>query len=376
MDPFTNNFKSRDEYRQMLDSKFGIFELRGLGRELGVPSPTTKRRDDLIDCIVERVYAGEPVKKNSNMGRPFKKLGNLNELLSSVTQDEEQGALTYEQIIKFAQELPPLVEISQDYFEFKGVIHKVKNFFFFVDEGAKIFLTEKDFRDWNLREGDFVEVYAKKVDQRNQYKACLLKSINFNSSGLKLPEVEFGKPIISNDKLPYGNFELHCGRRNLLFYKNNLYEDDRFLKFSEFCKKNDYRLITVSLNSAYEDMIMFSEMEDSVTLSTTYGDDMKDGVSKVVDAIALAQRLLETGRKCVVFVNDIMEVLDVLDHCFDETSDNGHKQKALVIVKKLLSLGKALSNGASITLVMTYRESDVADKFLNNELKKICSEFK
>ena len=31
--------------------KLGIFELRGLAREVGVSSPTTKKREELIDLI-------------------------------------------------------------------------------------------------------------------------------------------------------------------------------------------------------------------------------------------------------------------------------------------------------------------------------------
>ena len=33
------------KYKEMFVKKLGIFELRALARELGVPSPTTKRRN-------------------------------------------------------------------------------------------------------------------------------------------------------------------------------------------------------------------------------------------------------------------------------------------------------------------------------------------
>lgn len=51
--------------------KLGIYDLRELGREIGVPSPTTLKKDELVDYIVGIIY-GTAEKKSDGMlrGRP------------------------------------------------------------------------------------------------------------------------------------------------------------------------------------------------------------------------------------------------------------------------------------------------------------------
>ena len=55
--------------------RLGIFELRALAREVGVQSPTTKKREELIVNILERINNGQlddvVVTKK---GRPYKRL--------------------------------------------------------------------------------------------------------------------------------------------------------------------------------------------------------------------------------------------------------------------------------------------------------------
>ena len=40
--------KDQREGKELLVRQLGVFELRGLARELGITSPTTKKRDELI----------------------------------------------------------------------------------------------------------------------------------------------------------------------------------------------------------------------------------------------------------------------------------------------------------------------------------------
>ena len=64
----------------------GIFELRAIGREIGVKSPTTYKRDELIKNI-ENIEKGiiEPYRKTKRQGRPAK---NINIKVVGVINDE------------------------------------------------------------------------------------------------------------------------------------------------------------------------------------------------------------------------------------------------------------------------------------------------
>ena len=52
--------------------KLGIYDLRELGREVGVPSPTTMKKEQLIDYIVGIIHGQMPKNNASLRGRPAK----------------------------------------------------------------------------------------------------------------------------------------------------------------------------------------------------------------------------------------------------------------------------------------------------------------
>ena len=112
--------------------KLGIFELRGLAREVGVPSPTTKKRDELIDGILERIYRGElddvVVTKK---GRPYKKLAVVDNILSNMTMQENFASqakpVSYDEILAFAQVMPVMGKATNEEGIFSGIARKSAN---------------------------------------------------------------------------------------------------------------------------------------------------------------------------------------------------------------------------------------------------------
>ena len=86
--------------------KLGIFELRGLAREVGVPSPTTKKREELIDSILERISKGKLDEVViTKKGRPFKKLAVVDNILNAVATNDKFATQTkmvsFEDILSF-----------------------------------------------------------------------------------------------------------------------------------------------------------------------------------------------------------------------------------------------------------------------------------
>ena len=63
----------------------------------------------------------------------------------------------------------------------------------------------------------------------------------------------------------------------------------------------------------------------------------------------------------------------VLDKCFvKEEDEEGHKKPSIVVIKKIVSLGMAYKNGGNISLILGYNEKDKQDKFLSQDILKIC----
>lgn len=379
--------ENQDLHRQALDAELGIFELRNVGRALGVISPTTKKRSELIDLIMDKIYNTDCTKvKVSKKGRPCKSLTNINEILAKVTGSDiidslptQRRPLKYEDVVVFAQDVPVFSEVDDKADLFSGVIRKTDIIAYLIDTklGTKIFIAKREMDEFRLNAGDYVEIMASKINSQEEYLATNILKVNGEDIALRRNRIiEAGQPIISMEKLVFGEHEVFCGRRNLIQVKSNIFENDNFVKFANACAQNDYDLITLSLNTGFEDRIVFNSISSMLNMTTSYGSGFDEGFNKVIDTIAYAERLLQIGRKCVIFVSDIISLINTLDRCFDESDLlHEHKVKSIVIVQKLISLGKALSNGASVTLIMTYREEDKNDKFIYNELNRVCSKF-
>lgn len=382
--------EQKDDQRGNIINELGIFELRGLAREIGVPSPTTRKRDELVDLILEKLDNGvsAPTQSKTRKGRPCKTLNNLNQIMTAMTGGEETLSFTsvtkrikpYEEVITFAQETPvfSLLE-SQESGNFEGVLRFSTKIGYFLDvvTRTKVFISLDSIKKYDLKSGDYLQVYASKMNASNQYIANNIKSINFESaSKYQAVKKVDKKPIISYDTLAYGNFKLNCGRRNILQYSNNIYEDDRFVNFAKKLIADGYKIVVLGLNMSFEDSIMLNNLDGVVKLCTNYADDVQNGLDKVVDAITLVERLSELGKKVVLFVNDIMEIVNTLELCFDNNEKiMGHSAEAVVIAQKLISTAKAFDDKSEITLVLTYRNYNKDDMFLINEVFKVGKVF-
>ena len=92
--------------QELLIRELGVFELRGLAREIGITSPTTKKREELINLILEKIQDGAVIEHlEKKKGRPYKKLASIDELVNLLTDVErsEEGhtleALTFAQTL-------------------------------------------------------------------------------------------------------------------------------------------------------------------------------------------------------------------------------------------------------------------------------------
>lgn len=379
---------SNDNLKDVLVRKLGIYELRGLARELGISSPTTKRRSELVDLIIENraniKNTGMADLALSKKGRPYKKLGTIEEIMNAVIMEENQkivvpkGRPSYESLICFAQEIPTFDHIAKEYKILTGVLRIANLSAYFIDNkfGIKVFIPDEMLEEYNLSQGDFVKARCVKINNVGQFMADNLMEINFtNVDEYAVKEIETPRPIISREKLPFGTDMICCGRRNVIEYANDIFEDEKFEDFAKDCQSRGIRVIVLGLNISFENDIMYNNIDNVTTFTTVYGSEASAGLERAVDAIGLCQKLMQRGEKVVLFVNDIVEVLRTLDknYTFSEKTDDGHFVESVVIAQKVLSLGRAYEGGLWTTLLVAYRDFDKNNEFLNNELFKVSA---
>ena len=91
--------------------ELGVFELRALARQLGVSSPTTKKREELISLIIEARKDGKLIDDSfPKRGRPFKRLNVLDHIANKITPEVSNEKLDFVSVVKFAQEDMPILD--------------------------------------------------------------------------------------------------------------------------------------------------------------------------------------------------------------------------------------------------------------------------
>lgn len=371
------------KYKEMFVKKLGIFELRALARELGVSSPTTKRRNELVSLILEKLQLGQGGQNvASKKGRPFKKLSSIDEILDYMadpSQEKEEiiNFPTFEQLICFAQEKPNTIFINDKKETLCGVVRNSNSTLYFIDleKGNKVFLTDEICEKYNLDKGDFLVCDCVGINTSNQFLVKEVLEINFVSAkDRKVDNVDLGRAVISEDRLAYGEKFLNVGRRNLVFYDKDIYQDDRFSRFASQCVEDGMRVVVIGSNISFENDILFKNIKGLVRFTSLYGESPQSSFDKVVDAITFVEKQISLGQKVVVFVCDIIEVVRSLDKYFagSDICEDCYAQ-TLVILQKLLSLGRAYSSLASATLLISCREMDREDIILKNEIIKVCN---
>ena len=371
------------KYKEMFVKKLGIFELRALARELGVVSPTTKRRNELVSLILEKLQLGQGGQNgNSKKGRPFKKLASIDEILGymadpSQEKEETMSFPTFEELICFAQEKPNTIFINDKKETLCGVVRNSNSTLYFIDleKGSKVFLNDEICERYNIDRGDFLVCNCVGINTSNQFLVKEVLEINFVSvKDRRVDNVDLGRPVISQDRLAFGNNFLAVGRRNLVYYDKDIYQDDRFLRFATQCNKDGIRVVVIGSNISFENDILFKDIKGLVRFTSVYGESAKSAFDKVVDAITLVEKQISLGQKVVVFICDIIEVIRSLDKYFagSDICEDCYAQ-TLVILQKLLSLGVAYSSHASVTLLIACRELDREDSLLKSEIVKVCN---
>ena len=114
---------------------------------------------------------------------------------------------------------------------------------------------------------------------------------------------------------------------------------------------------------------MFKDCEFE-NFTTIYGTTNEINFNKVIDCINYVEQLNERGHKILFFILDILEVLRLLDRCF-KCIEEDYNDKTKVVLKKIMELGRAYSDGSSTTLLIGYNELDKNNEIMVNEVLRV-----
>lgn len=372
-----------EEKREAI-SNFGIYELRALARAVGVPSPTTKKRDFLVDAIMDALNSNnvELVQKTTK-GRPFKKLESMDSILSvigdnTVKQFEIPKTYSYDDLVTFAQEIPVFEYHSEDVIKKEGVLRQVKKTCYFMDllENVVVFIPGEFIEKYSLKNGDLVEAVAYKINADNQY--CVKELIKVNNiscdeyKSFNYDNITKTLPSLSRD---FNGKKVVLGGRNVLVIDEPLFLNPEISKLISDIEKAEGQVLFLGVNLCTEDQILLQRYPKLIKFLTEYGEDnLSKNFDKVIDTINLSNRLISSGENVVLIIYDIVNLLNALDLYFsnsDAMKVLGHCQQSNVIIEKLISLASAYSTGKDCTALFICNKLDIEDMFLKNQVLKI-----
>ena len=159
-----------------------IRELRDIGRKFGVPSPTTMKKQDLIEYILKIVY-GELSPTRSNYGRP-----NVREFdMDSYVQKIKKNSNLTEELLKYSLESSLIGELKVASPKEHEVKNNIENRVFvkdgekaylkihaFVDSEADIEINSEAAKNFKLEDYDVLEVKI----EGNMFKIVTVNGIS------------------------------------------------------------------------------------------------------------------------------------------------------------------------------------------------------
>lgn len=373
----------------------GIFELREIGREIGVYSPTTLKRNILVNKILE-IYQGKakPIVKN-NRGRPVKISGNTKEL---VTNFKNQAELNYEfseadksmlilrePITTFdaitAEENQQCVGILDIMPEGYGII-KVKNY---SASELDSYLSQSQIAAYSLKSGDLIQGMISKSPEK-KYNAMhtilavndvlidkLMPRKNFESLTPIYPNkkiVRFSKDMPPNIKVLNLIAPVGMGQRSIVYAPNKFDKINFLVDAVNAIKNNDPQLEVISL--------LIGELPEEITeikrsilgeIAFTNFDELPDEHIKTSELVlSRAKRLAEAGKNVVLFVDNLNKLARA--YSFQEAKEKNIAQPTYHLINRFFGAARNLDEGGSLSIIAFANfNTDTSDDLLCKDLK-------
>lgn len=352
----------------------GIHDLRTYAREVGVSSPTTKKRDELIQSIVA-ILDGKVEASKSNMGRPVKKikLDDPYQLIESnvfKSNEDIEPEFDENRIMAIKNRSLSLSSSScrSDLFPVAGIVKRTpKGAFYFKNldyttYDGFVFIESSLAFSYCLDSLYYVTGTAKYVQEEN---VAVLENIMLTNLSLMLTQkcqfIQFHKNIQSTE-LIVGTDKIE-GHSYIEEYptKEALLND--FIS-TQSQVSNRYYKINLSLNVDGNTKCKIVNASDNVSISTQPNDSYQTTINLLNDLYNHATMIYNFGRKVLI---NIIDVSWILTNFYEYEEIKNNKIEALKILEKILNMSVANTDGGSITVVASY----IKDERYKDEIEKL-----
>ncbi len=355
-----------EENTKQTIENMGIYELRTLARNVGVSSPTTLKRQQLIEAItaiMDGVKEASPIKR---VGRPPKQI----KLDSSVmdifvpqdfidyANDEKEKIYANENLV-FQQELDLSRFNNKIRVERKGYLRTTRSgAYFFKDEKALVFVPSNIVAEIQAVEGDYLEGGAWQIQGKSFDIFHAPEKIN----GVRIEDLK--RELVNFISIQAPTSPDECQRK---FFRIKNIQDyiEEVLPVLRVYEDRDYKINLLAVGLVPELVLRIKSSFDSLKHTefiSYFEDGPKESFEIALDAINNTMTLARSGEKVVLFVFDIATLLSELKIYFNEKTEQTTNYNTLLIMRKLFSINRCLTNGGSCTLMAgTSEDIDLID---------------
>ena len=356
------NLNEKQKQCLALVESLGIYELRALARIFGDNSPTTLKRNDHIQIVMDKIISGEEVRPLPlRQGRPHKELSNIEGILaelSGITGIEynikaEKGIqtrknITFKQIDEdiFAQNLFPI--------KVKGFLLKnlAGKFYFQNQYNLKYVLIDQDY-GISLNEYDFVEGSAVVMNADREYLLKTLDRINF----VDLKSYKNKTIQCKENNFLYKDETITLGGRYRFDGLTHLLENKELPELLNDLHKKNVVTVAVIPNIAEEDMMSLQLLKFDSLSAFRIIDKSDDIYQSLADTIEFVKRQEDLGGSVAIFLQDPVSLANIVDHCF-KNNTRGYMNHTDNVAELIKHLSPLITGKTTI-----FSTSDNADMF-------------
>lgn len=376
-----------------------IFDLRNIARELGVLSPTTYKKDELIAKILNIVEGNDnPKVPKDRKGRPPKSFLREDFAMSDIfdgafnidyqyafNAEEENVANTKassEWILSSPTEKDNFFDTTSnyggvEYADGEGFLCCLNDNYYIFEKNkiaslnTLISVAKEMVVNCFLNEGDFICCHYKQFLSNGFKVAEKILSVNGNQDFTCNKQISFyDKPInyvfesttaftqTQNEFINQsGLSESKLGERNVILSSDT----KSYLRFMEYLQTSnslkDCAVVNIALGILPEEieLIKNNSFENFIT---SYSKTPKQGVQTLICGIKRAKRLAELGQNVVIIVNDLAKVVKYTN-IINEYDVFDLKNRSLENFNVVLGLPRSFTTGKTVTLYSFLKQDNL-----------------
>ncbi len=300
-----------------------IRDLRDIGRTFGVPSPTTKSKDELIDYILRIIYGEVKGEERTTRGRPTSRVFDMDKYVTEIKKRSIVKPSMFMYPEGFSDYSFTLAAPKSEYKKSLEILQRV----FVIDEGMGY-----------LREHGFVQSdndlkVQKEISQKfNLQNFDMVEIIKYGSI-FKIVSVN-GKNIENNlEEFDVGDITLYNGGRQVFHCRTKEEIQQNINQVINNCQNKNIKCLIFADAEKYNfsgEVVAYSEADDS---SKIY--------NKLMQFISQAEKYIYNNEPVVAIICETQTLSKVINS-FDEEVAERTKKHLLEKEDLCTSLGNVL----------------------------------